>query len=194
MSTMHTVIILLIDYFVYLQSISSTDYTDHVSCIESNFELHPMDRIFSLDKNTKFEMKTNGEWILQSRTDSTSQWSQLWSTNTPSSTITSIHPSFAVQRDANLVVYSAEGSIWQANIALPCCETYHFIVHNGGYAYLLHSDYSFARFTTNTSITPTSDPTLYPPPAIITGNPTSCTFKSKIKCPLCSNMNSTNIH
>ena len=167
-----TLSVLLICILLVLSS--STDYIDHISCNGSNFYLTPNDQLISLDGNTRLNMSSNGEWMLQSRTDSSSSWIKVWTTNSHSDTITSNLPDFVIQRDRNLVVYTPNGCGscygWQANIAAVCCATYHFFVHNGGYAYLLDAHYNYAQFTTNSSISPTADPTLYPASTLTTTN------------------------
>ena len=179
METMHSLLISILLLQYYLDTTSTTNYIDHVSCDgKVNFEMKPNDQLISLDGNTRLKMSNEGEWFLESRVNNSSSWVKVWSTYSYSDTITLGVPAFVVQADRNIVVYPGHGVCgschgWQADIHIPCCAIYHFFVHNGGYAYLLDEDYDFAGFTTDSSISPTTDPALYPA-STLTSEPTSC--------------------
>ena len=100
-------------------------------------------------------MLSTGNYVLQSHSDSSSSWIIQWQTNSYSDLITTQNPSFVVQMDNNLVVNIPAGcsvcQSWQANQTTVCCATYHFIIHNDGYAYLLNNNNELAGFTTNSN-------------------------------------------
>lgn len=167
---------ILIFSIINLRTTLSINYVDHVSCdVNSNFELKSIteDAIYSIDNNTRIVMQNDGNLVLSSRSDSLSDWRIKWQTLTYSNTINNNRPSFSIQRDRNLVVYGPKNCVryidcntWQADNACIGCDlqTYHFIVHNDGYAYLLDSNLNYAGFTTNSSFTsyPASLLTSYP--------------------------------
>ena len=156
--------LLLFYYLSIFNPVTSTTYIDHVSAyFNTNFELLPNDEIYSLDNNTKFHMLNTGNFVLSSRADSSSTWIVQWYTGSYSDIITNWAPAFVIQVDENLVVYNPiDCNVcldWHSDTASSPASTYHFVVHNGGYAYLLRIDYTFARFTTNPAISSYSAPT-----------------------------------
>ena len=163
-------------YIIWLQPLVSINYIDHVSAITSNFEVHSDDVIYSMDNNTKMHMQGTGNFVLSHRANSSSTWIIQWQTGFNNNGSIKSRPIFAVQVDGNIVVYKGENctdcAIWSSNTARACCGIYHFFVHNNGYAYLLDANHNVAGFTTDPSITPFSDQSLYPS-GTLTPNPTS---------------------
>ena len=123
--------LLLIVSSLHYELISCTVYVDHVSRETGIVEILPGDALYSLDNNTRSYMLSNGNFVLQSRTDSSSSWIIRWQTGTYSDVITSGSPAFVVQGDRNLVVYTpAECNVcrsWQSDTAISCCSTYHLL-------------------------------------------------------------------
>ena len=170
---MATVLWLLMFLFNHLELSSSINYIDHITCnkMSENFTLYPNDALLSLDKGTRLIMRYDRKWVLQSNING-SFWKTIWETNSSSDTITSNRPSFVIHNDRTISVYIPTNCTklckeWKSNTYKNCCATYHLFVHNNGYAYLLNDSYHFAGFTTNNSIIPTSDPTLYPASLLI---------------------------
>ena len=174
METMYSLLISTLLLYYYLDTASTTNYTDHVSSL---FAFKPHDQLISLNGNTRLKMSNEGEWLLESRANYSSSWIKVWTTYSYSDTITSGRPAFVVQGDMNLVVYNptscGECRGWSSGTWDKLITTYHFFVHNGGYAYLLDENHDYAGFTTDSSISQTNDPTLFPA-STLTSKPTSC--------------------
>lgn len=171
-------------------------YYDYVN---QGVRLLPGDIIYSLDENTKFDMSASGNWMLSSRKNASSEWEMKWSHfYNIQPAVTDKFPQWAFQVDGNVLVNRDWGSpIWALSWAgTSCCKPsttrgpFYFIVHNGGYAYMLDRNYTFAgwRIPENISITeypastltpePTTDPTIAPtvypiPKWIVIDNPSN---------------------
>ena len=157
---MIVVILLILDF---MEITECKDYWDHVSCDKSigNFQLfgHTNDTIYSKNNYTKLTIQFDGNLVLKSRinTSSDNDWIIKWQTGSYYNGISNNeYPEFVVQTDGNLVIYPLDnGQGWTSGTYYwGSYSDWHLVVNDAGYAYLLGPNSNqVVQWTTNKTIT-----------------------------------------